>query len=76
MLDVAAVESLARHGLWVVEDAAHSFPAAWCPGASAPWRCCGENTAAVSCFSFYANKTITTGEPAPAIRNSLVCGSR
>jgi len=26
------------------------------------WRRCGENTADVTCFSFYANKTITTGE--------------
>jgi perosamine synthetase len=26
------------------------------------WRRCGENTAAVTCFSFYANKTMTTGE--------------
>lgn len=63
MLDVAAVREFARrHGLWVVEDAAHSFPAAWRPEASAAWRRCGEDTADVSCFSFYANKTITTGE--------------
>ena len=26
------------------------------------WQRCGENTSAISCFSFYANKTITTGE--------------
>ena len=50
------------HGLWVVEDAAHAFPAAWRPSADAPWQRCGEQTAAVTCFSFYANKTITTGE--------------
>ncbi len=68
MLDVAAVQALAqRHGLWVVEDAAHSFPAAWRPDAAAPWQRCGENTAAVSCFSFYANKTITTGEGGMAV---------
>ena len=30
MLDVAAVREFARrHKLWVIEDAAHSFPAAW-----------------------------------------------
>lgn len=63
MLDVDAARAFAeRHGLWVVEDAAHSFPAAWRPAADRPWRRCGEGTAAVSCFSFYANKTITTGE--------------
>jgi dTDP-4-amino-4,6-dideoxygalactose transaminase len=33
----------------------------------ASWRRCGENTAAVSCFSFYANKTITTGEGGMAV---------
>ena len=63
MVDVAAVEEFARrHKLWVIEDAAHSFPAAWRTGPAAPWRRCGENTAAATCFSFYANKTITTGE--------------
>jgi perosamine synthetase len=68
MVDVAGVEALAeRHGLWVVEDAAHAFPAAWRRGPSAPWQRCGEHTAAVSCFSFYANKTITTGEGGMAV---------
>ncbi len=28
---------------------------------------CGENTSAVTCFSFYANKTITTGEGGMAV---------
>ena len=63
MLDVARVRDFAaRNGLWVVEDAAHSFPASWRPSAGQPWQRCGEGTSAVSCFSFYANKTITTGE--------------
>ena len=68
MLDPEAVRSLAdRHGLWVVEDAAHAFPAAWRPDASSPWQRCGEKTADVTCFSFYANKTITTGEGGMAV---------
>ena len=63
MLDVGRLQALAdRHGLWVVEDAAHSFPASWRRDRSAAWQRCGDNTAAISCFSFYANKTITTGE--------------
>ncbi len=63
MLDIARVQTFAdRHGLWVVEDAAHSFPAAWRPSREAAWQRCGENTSAITCFSFYANKTITTGE--------------
>ena len=63
MMDVAAVRALAeRHGLWVVEDAAHAFPAAWRQHAGASWQYCGGGTGTVSAFSFYANKTITTGE--------------
>ncbi|MCU1267776.1 MAG: hypothetical protein JWM21_4094 [Acidobacteria bacterium] len=123
MMDVAAVKEFAtKHSLWVVEDAAHAFPAAWkncelriadcglaAQGAKGDgqgakgdeqgakvegerakgmggqqrqgigarksaisnqqsaisnpvWQRCGEGTADVSCFSFYANKTITTGE--------------
>ena len=68
MVDLAAVESFAAgHGLWVIEDAAHAFPAAYRQSEGHPWRRCGENTAAVTCFSFYANKTITTGEGGMAV---------
>ena len=63
MMDIAKVKAFAdRHDLWVVEDAAHSFPAAWRSSPGQAWQRCGENTSAISCFSFYANKTITTGE--------------
>jgi perosamine synthetase len=50
ILDVAR-----RHGLKVIEDAAHSFPT----------RYKGRTIGAIgdfTCFSFYATKTITTGE--------------
>ena len=68
MMDVDEVEAFAsRHGLWVVEDAAHAFPAAWRARPNEPWRLCGDRTARVSCFSFYANKTITTGEGGMAV---------
>ncbi|ASB48292.1 DegT/DnrJ/EryC1/StrS family aminotransferase [Alkalitalea saponilacus] len=43
------------HGIKVMEDAAHAFPA------SLNGTMVG-NMADVTCFSFYANKTITTGE--------------
>jgi perosamine synthetase len=63
MMDVDAVQTFARHhGLWVVEDAAHAFPAAWRRAPGEPWQRCGQRTATATCFSFYANKTITTGE--------------
>jgi perosamine synthetase len=68
MMDSDAVGAWAKdRKLWVVEDAAHAFPASWREGPNTPWRRCGEKTAAVSCFSFYANKTITTGEGGMAI---------
>jgi len=60
-------EFAARRGLWIVEDAAHAFPAAWRRDPRDRWTRCGENTAHVSCFSFYANKTITTGEGGMAV---------
>ncbi len=77
MLDVARLQALAeRHGLWVVEDAAHSFPASWRRERSAAWQRCGDNTAAISCFSFYANKTITTGEGGMATTADEVLAER
>ncbi len=68
MMDMQAVQNFAdRHHLWVIEDAAHAFPAAWRPSADQPWQRCGEGTSAVACYSFYANKTITTGEGGMAV---------
>jgi len=77
MMDMTKVESFAaERGLWVVEDAAHALPAAFRKGPAAPWRRCGENTAAVTCFSFYANKTITTGEGGMAVTDDLELAKR
>lgn len=45
-----------RHGLKVIEDAAHALPTT-CGG-----RLVGTLDSDVAVFSFYANKTITTGE--------------
>src|SRR5262249_18165129 len=52
------------------------FPAAWRKDPSAGWRRCGENTADVTCFSFYANKTITTGEGGMAVTDDNGLASR
>lgn len=77
MVDMRAVRALAdRFGLWVVEDAAHALPAAWRPSADAAWQRCGENTAAVTCYSFYANKTVTTGEGGMAVTNDPALADR
>src|SRR5206468_2071297 len=42
MLDMDEVRAFARQqGFWVVEDAAHAFPAAWRPTQHKPWQRCG-----------------------------------
>ena len=71
MMNVHDVKQFARmHGLWVIEDAAHAFPSAWRPNSNSEWQYCGDDTASVTCYSFYANKTITTGEGGMAVTNN------
>jgi dTDP-4-amino-4,6-dideoxygalactose transaminase len=77
MVDLDAVHAFAKaHGLWVVEDSAHAFPAARRSSASAPWRRSGQDSSRVACFSFYANKTITTGEGGMAVTDDEALMSR
>lgn len=77
MLDMNAVRAFAaEHRLWVVEDAAHALPAAYRSEPIGPWRRCGEGTGDVTCFSFYANKTITTGEGGMAVTNDDAIAAR
>ncbi|MDR2136570.1 MAG: DegT/DnrJ/EryC1/StrS family aminotransferase, partial [Treponema sp.] len=69
--DMASVMAAARrYGLRVVEDAAHSFPSYCRPDPAAP----GADAGAIGdlgVFSFYATKTISTGEG-----GMVVCGDR
>jgi perosamine synthetase len=54
--DMDAILQLAeRYGLFVIEDAAHAFPSSY------KGRMIG-TIGHITCFSFYATKTITTGE--------------
>ena len=57
-----------KYELFMVEDCAHT-----CPGyyldEEGKWRMTG-STGDIACFSFYANKTITTGEGGMAITNN------
>lgn len=58
------LELAAKHDLAVVEDAAEAHGAEYLSGrntSSSGWRRCG-SFGTLSCFSFYANKLITTGE--------------
>ena len=55
--DMAAIFDIARrHGLQVLEDAAHALPT------TNNGALIGQLASAAAVFSFYANKTITTGE--------------
>ncbi len=70
MCDLRAIsEFCGEHRLWNIEDGAHALPAAWRASPSSPWQRCGEKSADVSCYSFYANKSITTGEGGMAVTN-------
>ena len=67
--DMQGVRALARDfNLVVIEDAAHCCPAHYRDDPSQAWRSVGTESA-VSCFSFYANKCITTGEGGMACTN-------
>jgi perosamine synthetase len=51
-----------RHGLAIIEDAAEAHGAQYLSSrGSAQWRRCG-SFGDLSCFSFYANKLVTSGE--------------
>lgn len=77
MMNIDEVKRFAaERGLWIVEDAAHAFPASWRRSTDEPWQRCGEGTATVSCFSFYANKTITTGEGGMAVTDDARLAER
>ncbi len=77
MLNISEIKKFARkHGLWIVEDAAHAYPAAWRPSSDDQWQYCGDDTADVTCYSFYANKTITTGEGGMAVTNDQELAER
>ena len=60
--DMGTILAIAQeHGLKVVEDAAHALPTTW------RGTLVGQLTSDVTVFSFYANKTITTGEGGMAV---------
>lgn len=71
MMNIEELKAFAdKHNLWIIEDAAHAFPSAWRANPADRWQFCGDDTALVTCFSFYANKTITTGEGGMAVTNN------
>lgn len=77
MVAVDEMQAFAKkHGLWIVEDAAHALPASWRADESSEWIRCGNGTSDITCYSFYANKTITTGEGGMATTPSAELADR
>jgi dTDP-4-amino-4,6-dideoxygalactose transaminase len=69
--DMPAILSIARrHGLKVVEDAAHALPS------TSGGRLVGTLGSDATVFSFYANKTITTGEGGMLVTRDPALASR
>ena len=67
--DVLRCRALAdKHHLFLVEDCAHCCPAYYQDAAGA-WKMVG-SSADIACYSFYANKTITTGEGGMALTDN------
>jgi dTDP-4-amino-4,6-dideoxygalactose transaminase len=69
--DMTALRALAdAHGLRIIDDAAHAFPAAHAG------QNIGGSLADATAFSFYANKTITTGEGGMLVTRDLDLAAR
>lgn len=77
MMDLDRLQQFAKkHKLWVVEDAAHAFPAGWRQSTERPWQQRSNGSGTVTCYSFYANKTITTGEGGMAVTSNAKLAQR
>jgi dTDP-4-amino-4,6-dideoxygalactose transaminase len=77
LMDLDQLERFAKaHKLWVVEDAAHAFPVGWRANADQPWQQRSNGSKSVTCYSFYANKTITTGEGGMAVTSNAKLADR
>jgi dTDP-4-amino-4,6-dideoxygalactose transaminase len=68
--DMDSVAAIAeRHGLVVIEDAAHA------PGAMYRGRCCG-TLGAAGCFSFFSNKNLPIGEGGMVVTDDAALADR
>jgi len=76
----AIAEIAARHDLSIIEDAAHAFPCRYKGRiiGSGAWtgRVEGRMVRTLACFSFYATKTLTTGEGGMIVTNDEALAER
>ena len=74
--DMSAIMKIAnRRRIEVIEDAAHAFPAAYRNDSRSGWVSAGR-FGRVGCYSFYANKCITTGEGGMAVTDDQQVAER
>ncbi|KKN80846.1 hypothetical protein LCGC14_0325100 [marine sediment metagenome] len=65
-IDLTELSAVAKaKGIWIVEDAAHALPSL------VNGLPVGRTGADATCFSFYANKTMTTGEGGMVVTNNI-----
>lgn len=70
MADYSGLKKVCKeYDMLLIEDAAHALPASWRESSSSQWHSPGA-MADAACFSFYANKPITTGEGGMVITNN------
>jgi perosamine synthetase len=78
-VDMDPVINLAeKHGLSIIEDAAEVHGAEYLSGRNTNnsiWRRCG-SFGSLSCFSFYANKLITTGEGGMVLTDDAILAEK
>lgn len=68
-IDVTRCQAIAKkYNLFIVEDCAHCCPAYY-KDENNQWKMVG-SSADIACYSFYANKTITTGEGGMSLTNN------
>lgn len=76
MVDMAGIADVAkRYDVRLVEDAAHCCPSYFRESEEKDWEPVGARSD-VACFSFYANKCITTGEGGMATTNDAELAER
>ena len=69
------LEVARRHDLRIIEDAAHCGPSLYRPTPQSEWLSPGAESD-VACYSFYANKCMTTGEGGMAVTRDAAIASR
>lgn len=73
--DVTSCRKLcSKYGLYMIEDCAHVCPAFY-KDEKGQWQM-GGHSADIACYSFYATKTITTGEGGMAVTNNKIWADR